>query len=97
VESRIRVWVHDTWLRNPSLGQRPETRPRHAVALAPSPYGTEPVPLDLDLEALQTLHIAWHAVIIVALIGFQGPMLLCASETRKAWIWPLKNNNFKEG
>ena len=33
--------------------------------MAPSPYSTEPVPLDLDLEALQTLHIAWHAVIIV--------------------------------
>src|SRR4029434_8921923 len=34
------------------------------VALAPSPYGAEPVPLDLDLEALQTLHIPWHAIII---------------------------------
>ena len=57
--------MHDTWLGNPSLRQRPEARPRHAVALAPSPYGAKPIPLDLDLEALQTLHISWHAVIIV--------------------------------
>ena len=57
--------MHDTWLGNPLLRQRPETRPRHAGALAPSPEGAEPIPLDLDLEALQTLHISRHAVIIV--------------------------------
>jgi hypothetical protein len=39
------------------------------VSLAPSPGGAEPVPLDLDLEALQTLHIAWHAVIVVMPLG----------------------------
>ena len=57
--------MHDTWLGNPSLGQRPETRPRHAVALAPSPEGAEPVPLDLDLEAFQTLPIPWYTIIII--------------------------------
>ena len=57
--------MHDLWFGNPALGQRPETRPRHAVALAPSPERSEPVPLDLGLEALQTLPISWHAVVIV--------------------------------
>jgi hypothetical protein len=31
-----------------------------------------------------------------ALVGFQGLMLTCASETCKALIRPLKNNDFKE-
>jgi hypothetical protein len=57
--------MHDLGLGNPSLGQRPETCPRHAVALAPSPDGSEPIPLDLSLEALQTPYIPWHTVIIV--------------------------------
>jgi hypothetical protein len=57
--------MHDLWFGNPSLGQRPETCPGHAVTLAPSPGGSEPIPLDLGLEALQTPHIPWHTVIIV--------------------------------
>src|SRR5262249_30123261 len=57
--------MHDLWFGNPSLSQRPETCPGHAVTLAPAPYGAEPIPLALSLEALQTPHIPWHAVIIV--------------------------------
>ena len=57
--------MHDTWLGNPPLSQRPETRPRHAVALAPSLEGAEPIPLDLDLKAFQTLHIPWYTIIII--------------------------------
>jgi hypothetical protein len=57
--------MHDLWFGNPSLSQRPETCPGHAVTLAPSPGGSEPIPLDLGLEALQTPHIPWHTVIIV--------------------------------
>ena len=57
--------MHDTWLGNPPLSQRPETCPRHAVALAPSPEGAEPIPLDLDLKACQTLPIPWYTIIII--------------------------------
>jgi hypothetical protein len=65
VKPRLRVRMHDLWFGNPSLGQRPETCPGHAVTLAPSPYSSEPMPLDLGLEALQIPHIPWHTVIIV--------------------------------
>src|SRR5262245_60076490 len=61
--------MHNTWLGNPSLRQRSEARPRHAVALAPSPEGATPIPFDLYLYVLQSLNIAWHAVIIVGSVS----------------------------
>jgi transposase len=33
---------------------------------------------------------------LMALVGFQGLMLKCGSETCKSWISPLKNKDFKE-
>ena len=57
--------MHDPWLGNPALGQRSETRPCEPMALAPSPEGSQPQPLDLGLEALQTLPIPWDTVVIV--------------------------------
>jgi len=37
-----------------------------------------------------------RVISVEALVGFQGLMLTCASETRKSLIRPLKNNDFKE-
>src|SRR6266436_4772258 len=39
---------------------------------------------------------AGHTVGIEALVGFQGLMLTCESETLNSFLRPLKNNDFKE-
>jgi hypothetical protein len=59
--------VQDHSSRDPPSDKRPETLPRHPTLLAPPLQRAGPVPDDLGPKALQTIDIAGHRTVVVAL------------------------------
>src|SRR5215510_6577603 len=64
VEAHVRMRVQDPGTRNPAIDQRPEPVPSHPGPLTPSPERAVPPPDDLSPEAVETIHVAGHCVVV---------------------------------